>query len=343
MLPDATSTTISFSKRLTVALAFGIAFGGLNAWIIRPNGPNIGLSDFLVYWLAGKALLIGADPYTFVPAHYPPGLFAPATIGLIAAPFTPVPAYIAAPLFLGVGCAALAFAVTKNGWTRLWIFAASPVWYASLIAQVSPLLVGAALYPVAWGLLTAKPNLAIPHIAIYGTSWRRIVYGAVSIVAILALTFAIRPTWLMDWRESLRSSPFGKQYQIPMLALWGFVLWLPILRWRRPEARLVFLMACMPQNFVFYEQLPLLLVPQSRREMIGVAIISQMAGILSSMAQAGESSFLERNAAAAPYTIFGLYIPAIALVMLRSNQGPAPARIERLLARLPRFVRGVPA
>jgi hypothetical protein len=61
------------------------------------------------------------------------------------------------------------------------------------------------------------------------------------------------------------------------------------------------------------------------------------------MAQAGESSFLERNAAAAPYTIFGLYIPAIALVMLRSNQGPAPARIERLLARLPRFVRGVPA
>jgi hypothetical protein len=332
----------SRGHRFVVAIAVGLFFGGFNAWLIRPVGPNRGLSDFLVYWLAAKALLSGVDPYTDVPLHYGTGLFAPATIGVIAMPFTWMPPHIAAPVFFGIACGLLAFAITKDGWTRLLIFAGAPMWHSVLIAQVTPLLVGAAFYSLGWGLLTAKPNIALPLLAMKAT-WDRIFYGAISIAVILAITFAMQPTWPLAWFKTLSTNPYGAQYRMPMLTEWGLVLWLPLLRWRRPEARLAFVMACMPQNFVFYEQLPLMLVPQSRRQLIVVAVISQIASMLSTMGYRGNLSFLERNVLAAPYVLVGLYLPAIVIVMMRRNEGPAPVWIERVLVRLPAWLRGTPA
>jgi hypothetical protein len=330
---------ISRRHRFIVAVLVGLLFGGINSWLIRPSGPNGGVSDFLVYSLAGKALLAGADPYTYVPAHYGAGLFAPATIGVIAAPFMFMPAYVAAPVFFGIGCSVLAFAVTKEAWTRLLVFAAAPIWHAVLIAQITPLLVGAAFYPRAWGLLTAKPNIAIPLLAMQVTR-RTIVYGAVSCAVILAFTFVFRLTWPLTWLQTIRSNPYATQYRIPILSAWGLVLWLPLLRWRRPEARLVFFMACMPQNFVFYEQLPLVLVPRSRRELMLVAVTSQIASMLANLGH-GDLNFLERNVLAQPYVIVGVYLPAIILVMLRRNEGEMPAWIDQRVMRLPSWLRGI--
>jgi hypothetical protein len=246
--------------------------------------------------------------------------------------------YVAAPVFFGVGCGLLAFAVTKDAWTRLLIFAAAPIWHAVLIAQITPLLVGAAFYPAAWGLLTAKPNIALPLLAMQVTR-RQIVFGVVSCTVILAITFTLRPTWPLSWYQTIRSNPYATQYRAPVLSVWGLVLWLPLLRWRRPEARLVFLMACMPQNFVFYEQLPLMLVPQSRGELMLLAVTSQIASMLANTGH-GDLSFLERNVLAEPYVIVGMYLPAILLIMLRRNDGYMPPWIDRRLMRLPAALRG---
>ena len=52
---------------------------------------------------------------------------------------------------------------------------------------------------------------------------------------------------------------------------------LAILRWRRPEARLLIALACVPQSMLLYETVPLFLVPRTFRESALLVALSYVA------------------------------------------------------------------
>jgi hypothetical protein len=68
-------------------------------------------------------------------------------------------------------------------------------------------------------------------------------------------------------------------------------------------------MACSPQNAFFYDQLPLMLIPRTRNELMIIALISQFAALLAP----------DQTADRAPDMIAGLYLPSLVLVLLRTN------------------------
>jgi hypothetical protein len=51
-------------------------------------------------------------------------------------------------------------------------------------------------------------------------------------------------------------------------------LLIALLRWRRPEARVLAALACVPQTMRFIDQLPLLAVAQSFRQSLLVSLLS---------------------------------------------------------------------
>jgi hypothetical protein len=101
------------------------------------------------------------------------------------------------------------------------------------------------------------------------------------------------------------------------------VLLLAALRWRRPEARLLLLMACMPQFPFFYDQLPLWLIPQSRRQALNLSWFS-FGAFFSWLAFSFDWTTRQVHmASAAPYVLALIYIPCLVMVLRRPNEAPA--------------------
>jgi hypothetical protein len=170
------------------------------------------------------------------------------------------------------------------------------------------------------GLLAAKPNLALPILA-YQSSRRAIVYAVAGGLVLLAISLAVQPSWPLTWYATFHTSTgLASQYKIPLFTLWGLVLWLPALRWRRPEARLALAMACVPQNYFGYEQLPLLLVPRSRNELIVAVVISHIAMQLPWFFPMSTADVIEVSNKFMPYVIAGVYVPAVLMILRRPNQ-----------------------
>jgi hypothetical protein len=114
-------------------------------------------------------------------------------------------------------------------------------------------------------------------------------------------------------------------------------------RWRRPEARLLGVLALVPQSPIPYEALPLFLIAKSKREMIALVLLSDvMALLLSNVSFQGDPEGFARIAV--PSMLWLMYVPALLLVIMRPNVGTVPDWLERRLSILPRWLRGsVPA
>jgi len=151
-------------------------------------------------------------------------------------------------------------------------------------------------------------------------SWRAAAGGGL----IVAISLAILPSWPADWLHIMRTS-LESHYRSPVaggpgLLAFGPALLLVLCRWRRPEARLIAVLACVPQVPTFYDQLlVLVLVARTRIESLFLAILS--------MAAAGYLFLLphlthEQTAAGVLLTV---YLPSAALVLCRPNIGDTPA------------------
>ena len=88
------------------------------------------------------------------------------------------------------------------------------------------------------------------------------------------------------------------------------------------EARLLLCMACVPQNGFYYDQLPLLLVPGSRREMLAAAVISVFVMFVPSFVPLNSGSSAEISARYIPLMVIGVYLPALVMVLRRPNAHP---------------------
>jgi hypothetical protein len=230
-------------------------------------------------------------------------------------PLAPLPLPVAGALFVGISSSLLAWLLTRTGYHQLPLFLSTPFLMAVSLGQWSPLLTAAALSP-ALGFLTAtKPNLGLAALA-YRPSWRALLGAAVfGIVSLIVL-----PRWPIDWLHNVASRP---EKFIPLVRTGGFVLLLAAIRWRTAEARLFLVLACVPQNLLFYDQLPLWLIPRTLRQSLVMSIGSGLLFLLwHQRLQPGEYYMVK----AIPYAM-GVFFVALA-VLLWATREQTPAAPE---------------
>ena len=319
--------------------------------ILRYDAAAADGTDFAQLWHGARALLAGENPYLAVgPGRtfdWNAPLLYPMPAVLLVTPLALLSLVAATNLFAGFGAFALAFAVTRVGIGGLVALGGVGYLYALEVAQWSPLLTGAALIPWLGFLLVAKPTVGLALFA-YRPTWQ----AAAGCAALMALCFAVAPGWLHDWLHAVSSGtsvavvsdassgvadvavgqrPSAWPYVAPIARSAGPLLLLALLRWRRPEARLLLGLALVPQTPLLYETVPLFLVARTRPQLMVLVALSFTA-FLPTRFDSYESlqAWYDRSGEA---ILWCLYLPCLALVLRRRNEGAVPAWVE---ARLPR-------
>jgi hypothetical protein len=203
-------------------------------------------------------LVAGRDPYQLVgPGKafaFDFALHYPLTAAVITLPLAPFPIETASGLFIGMGLACLAWALMRHGHAPLLGLFSASVASAVNSVQWSPVLAAATVLTPLGVLFAAKPTLGI---AMFVARPSRL--AVISGLLIAAAAFAVQPFWFVEWRMALTD-------QIGMTAFvlhpGGAFALLALLRWRRPEARMLAVLACVPVTPALYETVPLLLIPR---------------------------------------------------------------------------------
>src|SRR5262245_36410773 len=243
-------------------LGVTIGMAALAAWLSWTAHPTVyggRPSDFSFLHAAANVWLAGTDPYAAVGpgraydvAH---GVLYPMPAVIVAAPFTFVP--WPDQLFAACGAALLAWALSGRWRFRFaWFLVLTPAFiYTVRMTQWSALVTGAALLPL-WGfLLAAKPTVGTALWLAYPS--KRAAIGA---AGFLALSLVLLPSWPASWLAATA----GVTHIRPPILYWGGpLILLALLRWRRPEARLLAALSCVPHTPELYESLYLFLVPSS--------------------------------------------------------------------------------
>jgi hypothetical protein len=314
------------------AAAWAIGIGFLACALIWLAFPFTHGADFAQFHFHARNWLAGRDPYTggsgnMRPFLYPfPSLFA-------LAPFALLPLRIATTVFVGGSAAILAWGILTRSPERLTMLLGAGFIVAAGLGQWTPLLTVTLLIPTLGWLAVVKPNVGLASVAA-DPSRLRVLGGG----ALLLVSFAFQPNWPAEWLRNLRSMP---PHPIPILLPGGVLVLLALVRWRRPEARLLAAMACVPQLMYFADQLPLWLVARTRRESMALTATSLVAWAiaLQTLNRPGGMPAFESNW----LVLGGVYLPALIMVLRRENQGRAPAFVERIVARWPAWIRGTGA
>jgi hypothetical protein len=335
-----------------------ILFAGLVAAYGRPApsapGAQPRYTDFAQVWIGARELIAGRDPYVAVgpgrPLEWHTALVYPAPALVAVAPLSALPLVFAERLFVALSVGLLAYALTARGlWAVLWCVS-PPVLMASRVVQWAPLLTAAALLPPLAGLAVVKPTIGLVPVAYRPTWWP--VVGA---LALGAISFALLPDWPARWMAALQerttqtaAQPAVATMYAPLVTQAGGVLaLLALARWRRPEARALVVLACVPQTLLPYELAPLGLVALSMGEMVlltGLACAARLALDIA-IAQAGaEADWATVFGASGAISVWGVLLPAAVLILRRPNVGHVPSWVEASLARwrVPAWLRGSP-
>lgn len=137
----------------------------------------------------------------------------------------------------------------------------------------------------------------------------------------------------------LGAVPSGFPYSATVLLPGGALVLAAIIRWRRPEARLLIALACFPQSMLLYETVPLFLIPRTFREAALLTALSYVA--LRVLAYFGPYPDVAHYAlASGRVSTVCLYLPCAVMVLRRRNEGPIPAWLERRVASFPTWLRG---
>ena len=221
--------------------------------------------------LAGMAIFLrGGSPYDVRIAAGDLSKY-PFTAMLVLAPFLLVPLRLVAPLFCGLSAGLLGYGVLREGrqW-RLLLFLSAPFVASLHSVQWAPLLTAALLLPALLVFASVKPQVGLVLLAA-GKWSRTAILGALLLVL---LAFAVDPAWLREWLDHLS----GEKYYggLPILIGPGIVLLASALAWRVREARLLLAQSVAMQRY-FYDQLPMLMIPQSARQMMLLVAVSWIA------------------------------------------------------------------
>lgn len=287
--------------RIVVSAAIGFATGAFCWFLMKRLHQDA--ADFRWALHLAQGLLARQNPYDTPLEQYP------LTAALFAFPFVRFPPELAAAFFWGISSFLLAFGLTRHGYTRLLIFLAYPYWAGIITVQWSPLIAASGFFPLLLPATMAKPQVGLPIVL---THYSRRGFVACAVVGLASL--AIMPNWPLLWFRQIGNY----QHFIPILVLPGELLALALLRYRSRDAQLLFFSAVMPQRW-FFDSFILWLIPQSRREIIWTVFFSWGAGIWRwyhiphSFTQVGR------------YTVIFLYLPMLAVVLLRKRQNNVSA------------------
>jgi len=285
---------------------------------------------------AADVAVRGGNPYAAIPGlEYPlPGL-------LLLAPWTLLPDAAASALFTLVGGTAFAWALMANGYAPLIGFFSPGMLFAAQVGQYPPLYAGAFAIAPLGVFLIAKPHVGFATFVARPSWW-----PVASAIVCTTIAFALQPTWVSDWRRGLAlvgahvgDGPGAFPYTAPVLLPGGFLVLSALTRWRRPEARLLVALACVPQSMLLYETVPLALVPRGWRQ----ASLYLVTGHLIWRYLLAQNPWPVRaeyvTASGTLYTIF-IFLPLTVMVLHRPNEGRIPEVLERAVGRWPSWIRG---
>jgi len=299
--------------RAGAAAAAGIVAAVFVAILYAQHAAANVVSDWDPTWVATKALLRGQSPYAAIQG--PPWrnfLLYPLPALVLTVPFTFIPIALARPIFAGLGAAAFTWAITVRGKWALYIVLSGAMLWSWIDVQWVPLLIAAALTPSLSWMLVAKPTTGLALWTAHPT--RTAIVGG---LLLLALCFVIRPGWVPEWLAAVAPTP----HKPHLLRPGGFLLLLAALRWRRPEGRLLTVLALVPQTTALYETLPLALMAENKPQAAAFAVTTMLAHLLYFLGPQGPWPV------GAEYQwwvmLILVYLPALALVLSRPNGGPA--------------------
>jgi hypothetical protein len=306
------------TRRAVFALAVALtgALLSLSFW----SDPQVQPSDLGQVWAASRALLHGENPYEVVG----PGrafdwawpLLYPLTAPLALVPLAWLPLSLTDPLFVALGFGLFAWVVTARRDTTpaLVGLASLPGLMALQTSQWSPLMTAAALMPSFGWVLIAKPTIGLAFFTAY-PRWKT----AIGCTLLLILSFVVWPGWVPHWLATFDSAP---HIIAPVMRPGGFLVLLALLKWKRPEARLLVALALMPHTTVPYETIPLFLIPQTWLQSFALWVCA----VLSYVAQAYTGPYftqLDYWTSGAKFIVLLMYLPCTAMVLSRPNVWPA--------------------
>jgi len=288
-------------RRITVSAFVGLA-GGTFCWFLL-HRLHQNAADFQWAIHLARRLLARQNPYDTPLEQYPlPAAF-------FALPFLRMPPELAGGIFYGLSSFLLALGLTRENYSRLRIFLAYPYWAGVLTAQWSTIITASAFFPLLLPVTMMKPQVGLP---VFLTRMTR--RGLLACAFLAALSLVVLPKWPLLWLGQAHNY----EHFIPLLVFPGPLLLLALLRYRDRDAWLLLLAALMPQRW-FFDAFTLWLIPKSRREILPTVFLSWGAGIWRWYHL--PANFTEVGRAA----VIFLYLPMLAVVLLRSTTAPGSA------------------
>jgi hypothetical protein len=333
-MPDPASCTPSIRARGLLAIASAL-ISGFKAflWIRVESKPR----DFDQVLYAAHALFGGRNPYLEIGPglafDWPVPFYYPLTAALVAAPLA-LPARAGAiVLFAAIAAGTFVWAATRRTLAPAVVITSASAAMAAETVQWSPLLAAAIGLPWLGFVLVAKPTIGFAMFLAKPS--RAAVIGCLTLVAI---TLLLAPSWPASWIEALHHTsvltPGGTPYLAPVATPGGAFALLALLRWRRPEARLLAALACVPQTPLLYETVPLFLVPVTLVE--GAVLWTGSWLTFAALAFTGPfSSDLARFTASRTTVGWLLYLPCVVMILRRPNAGALPFALDAWLSRRP--------
>jgi hypothetical protein len=304
------------AERVQVAILVGVT-AGIVAAAAFAMVPEMLAKDFTYPWRGARAILDGANPYEAVRPTGPPPFdmhfMYPLTAAVAVLPLGFLPVEVAGVLFIAVGVAAMVYAITAQGMGRAWMLLSPPFFLSVSLAQWGPLLVAGASLPLLSWTLACKPTIGLALFA-WRPSWRTAMAGA----GLAAIAFAVEPGWVADWLAAARTV---EGHPVPATHPLGAVALLALIKWRRPEARLVAAMSLVPQNPYFYDQLPLFLAARGGRQVLVLTALAWVAWFATEWQCGGGRSC---GPEARPWVLALMFIPATVMALWPRKDDGAP-------------------
>ena len=314
-----------FSLGLTLdSILVGAVVGGAACAYVLYRGMSSPIaSDFDQLWYAARGVLRGVSPYDVVG----PGrefswdyLFYPMPAVVLAIPFALLPLLAARAGVAAISAFLLSAALWRHDRGRLFAFASAPMFIALGRGQASPLILATAFIPVLSWLGAIKPNIAVAVLPLSRDVRATMIAGAVGSALLLAISFALEPSWVAEWRDALSR----KNDSAPIIVRSGGVLvLLALLQWRRREAWLVLLLACLPQTPSLYDAVPLFAVPYGARQTSFLAVCGNLA-FLALVSGLGFPSGASYGVRVTTLCLLLIYLPCIALLLAKPNAARLP-------------------
>jgi hypothetical protein len=269
---------------------------------------------------------MGRDPYVDSLRHIGPGwpwpLQYPAPAILAVLPLALLPLELGRALFVGLGVGVFTYAITREAWWPLTLLASGPVVEAIAVGQWSPLVTAGSLLPALAWVLACKPNLGL-CLWVGSPDRRTARHLALGVLATVIVSLAVFPSWPMSYLEAVSHSPHRSLVVRPF----GWLLLIGLVGWRDPSARLLAILALVPQSGAFYDGVPVLLAARRRGEAILLSALSLIGYLLAIGRDRTMLSYPAIVAQGWPYVLVTLYLPALALVMHRMWKGRSEPRV----------------